>query len=111
MGTNDNQTHRQKHRHYLKHFMHNSQHTAARQSTVNKPILIIIVDRITWNSTELFAIAAENLRREDVFLTAAVSQWPHHRIDVGLKHLRQLHINTIRLPISFITTSGNRSII
>jgi len=34
-----------------------------RKCTVDKhkPILIVIVDCITWNSTKLFAVAAENL--------------------------------------------------
>jgi len=65
----------------------------------NKPILIIVVDCITRNSTELFAVAAENLRWEDMLATAAVAEWPHHMVNVGLKHLRQLHNTIHRLPV------------
>ena len=58
------------------------------------PVLIAVVDGVDRHGTKLFAVADEHLRYKDVLLTAAEAKHLHHRVNLRLKHLRQLHTHT-----------------
>jgi len=64
------------------------------RSSIIIPVLIAVVDGVDRHRAELFAVADEHLGDEDVLLSAAEAEHLHHRVDLRLKHLRQLHTHT-----------------
>jgi len=66
----------------------------AARSTATVLVLVAVVDGVDRHGAELFAVADERLRHKDVLLTAAEAEHLHHRINLRLKHLRQLYTTT-----------------
>jgi len=78
----------------------------------SSPVLVAVVDGIDRHSTELFAVADQHLRDEDVFLTAAETKHLHHWVDLRLKYFRQLHkhIHHILTCVSWIPTVSSAKV-
>jgi len=51
------------------------------------PVLIAVVSGMNWYRTHRLAIAAQDLRAEDVLSSTAEAQRTHHIINIHLKRL------------------------
>lgn len=60
------------------------------------PVLIAVVNLISVNSTQLFAIAAQRLRMKYKLPTTTVAELLHYRIYLYLKHFGKLQVNWIQ---------------
>ena len=54
------------------------------------PVVVIVVDGVSGNGTQLFAVTTQDLWREDEFVTATEAQRPHRTIDLTVKYFSQL---------------------
>lgn len=60
---------------------------------MHSPVLVVVVNCISGNRTELLAEAAEDLRRENVPSAAAVTQGLHGFVDLIVEYFCQLRFN------------------
>lgn len=58
--------------------------------TSNSPILVAVILGVSWNSAELLSVTTQHLWVERELPATAVTKRLHHRINLLLKHLRQL---------------------